>query len=165
MRRFRQLRMIDTQQTRPDNSLRSLTFRGWRMAKERSWKQPSSKAQDRAAEAALLSQTEDAWMAARLLGHKKVVEQLVDDAYRGATSHGLPQTRKDLVDSVTASPGTECHHSERAIEFVGNVAISTGVATLASPKRRHAYRYLRVYARSRGKWKLIASQSTPLSAA
>jgi hypothetical protein len=136
------------------------------MAKERAWKQPSSKTEDRTAETALLSQTEDAWMAARLLGKKKIVEQLVDDAYRGATSHGVAQTKKDLVDSVESSPGsfTECVHSERAIDLVGNLAISTGVATLTSPKRRHSYRYLRVYSKSRGKWRLIASQSTPISA-
>ena len=136
------------------------------MTKERAWKQPSSKTEERASEAALLSQTEDAWMAARLLGKKKVVEQLIDDAYRGATSHGIAQTKNDLVDSVKTSTAsfTECVHSERAIELVGNVAVSTGVATLTSPKRRHAYRYLRVYAKSRGKWRLIASQSTTISA-
>jgi hypothetical protein len=136
------------------------------MAKERAWKQPSTKTEDRTAETALLSQTEDAWMAARLLGKKKIVEQLVDEAYRGATTHGVAQTKKDLVDSVDSSSGsfTECIHSERAIDLVGNVAISTGVATLTSPKRRHTYRYLRVYSKSRGKWRLIASQSTPISA-
>jgi hypothetical protein len=136
------------------------------MAKERAWKQPSTKTEDRTAEIALLSQTEDAWMAARLLGKKKIVEQLVDDTYRGATTHGVAQTKKDLVDSVDSSSGSfnECVHSERAIDLVGNVAISTGVATLTSPKRRHTYRYLRVYSKSRGKWRLIASQSTPTSA-
>jgi len=135
------------------------------MVKERSWKQPSNKTEDRASEVALLSQTEDAWMAARLLGKPKIVEQLVDDAYRGATSRGHAQTKKDLVESVESSSGafSECVHSERAIEILGSTAISTGVATLTSPKRRHAYRYLRVYSKSRGKWRLIASQSTALA--
>ena len=134
------------------------------MTKESAWRQPSAKSEDRLAEIALLTQTEDAWMAARLLGKKKIVEQLIDNAYRGATSRGLAQTKQDLVDSVGASPGlfTECAHTKRVIDLVGNVAISTGVATLASPKRRHSYCYLRVYSKSRGKWKLVASQSTPL---
>jgi ketosteroid isomerase-like protein len=68
---------------------------------------------------------------------------------------------------MEASTGdfTHCVHSERAIDVVGNVAISTGVATLSSPTRRHAFRYLRVFAKNRDKWKLIASQSTPLPAA
>jgi len=135
------------------------------MTKERAWKQPSAKAEDKSAETALLSQTEDAWMAARLLGKRKIVEQLVDDAYRGATSHGSPQNKKDLVDSIPAGAFTEYIHTERSIELIGNVAVSTGVATLTSPKRCHAYRYLRVYSKTRGKWRLIASQSTPLAAA
>jgi len=137
------------------------------MAKERAWKQPSSKTEDKSSEITLLSQTEDAWMAARLLGKSKIVEQLVDDGYRGSTSHGLPQTKKEFIQSVESSAGVFTHyvHSERAIDVVGNVAISTGVATLTSPKRRHSFRYLRVFAKNKGKWKLIASQSTPLPAA
>jgi hypothetical protein len=136
------------------------------MPKERASKQPSHKTEDRTAVAALLSQTEDSWMAARLLGKKNTVEELIDDAYRGATSRGVAQAKRDLVDSVESSKGafTECIHSERAIDLVGNVAVSTGVATLTSPNRQHSYRYLRVYAKSLGKWRLIASQSTPVSA-
>jgi Domain of unknown function (DUF4440) len=138
------------------------------MAKERAWKQPSGKAEDdKKSDIALLSQTEDAWMAARLLGKSKIVENLIDDGYRGATSRGLPQTKKEFLQAMEASMGvfTHCVHSERAIDLVGNVAISTGVATLSSPTRRHAFRYLRVFAKNKGKWKLIASQSTPLPAA
>jgi ketosteroid isomerase-like protein len=137
------------------------------MARERAWKQPSGKAEDKTSEIALLSQTEDAWMAARLLGKSKIVEQLVDDAYRGATSRGLPQNKKEFMQAVDSSAGAFAQfvHSDRAIEVLGNVAISTGVATLSSPKRRHAFRYLRVFSKTKGKWKLIASQSTPLPAA
>ena len=136
------------------------------MPKERASKQPSRKTEDRTAEAALLSQIEDSWMAARLLGRKNTVEELIDDTYRGATSRGIAQVKKDLVDSVESSAGafTDCVHSERAIDLMGNVAVSTGVATLTSPNRRHSYRYLRVFAKSHGNWRLIASQSTPLSA-
>lgn len=136
------------------------------MAKDRARKLPLNRIEDPAADSALLSKREDEWMAARLLGNKNIVEQLVDDAYRGATSYGHPQTKQDLLDSVDSAPGsfTECVHSERAIDLVGSVAISTGVATLTSPRRRHAYRYIRVYAKTLGKWRLIASQSTPLSA-
>jgi Domain of unknown function (DUF4440) len=136
------------------------------MPKNRARKQPSNETEDPAVESALLSRTEDEWMAARLLGKKDIVEQLVDEAYRGATSYGRPQTKQDLVDSAESVPGyfTECVHSERAFDLVGTGAISTGVATLTSPTRRHSYRYLRVYAKKQGKWRLIASQSTPLSA-
>ena len=138
------------------------------MAKERAWKQSSDKAaEEKKSEIALLSQTEDGWMAARLLGNSKIVEQLIDDTYRGATSRGLPQTKKEFLQAMESSTGdfTHCVHSERAIDVVGAVAISTGVATLSSPKRRHAFRYLRVFAKNRATWKLIASQSTPLSTA
>ena len=137
------------------------------MIKERAWQQPSQKAHDRSAEANLLSQTEEAWMAARMQGRKDIVGLLVDDAYRGGSSRGVVQTKKDLVDSVGSPrrPFTQCVHSERSIELVGDLAISTGVATLTSPKRHHSYRYLRVYSKSRGRWRLIASQSAPLPAA
>ena len=137
------------------------------MARERAWKQASNKTEDKSNEIALLSQTEDAWMAARLLGKSNIVDQLVDDAYRGATSRGLPQTKKEFMQAVESSAGafTQYVHSERVIEVLGNVAVSTGVATLTSPKRKHAFRYLRVFSKNRGKWKLLASQSTPLPAA
>ena len=136
------------------------------MAKERAWKQPSSKAENKSDEITLLSQTEDAWMTARLQGKAKIVDQLVDDAYRGATSHGLPQTKKEFLEAVVSSAGafTQYVHSERTIDVLGNVAISTGVATLTSPRRRHSFRYLRVFSKHKGKWKVIASQSTPLPA-
>ena len=137
------------------------------MARERAWKQAPGKTEDKSNEIALLSQTEDAWMAARLLGKSKIVEQLVDDGYRGATSRGLPQTKKDFMQAVESSAGafTQYVHSERVIEVLGNVAVSTGLATLTSPKRKHAFRYLRVFSKNRGKWKLLASQSTPVPAA
>lgn len=136
------------------------------MAKERAWKQPSSKAENKSDEITLLSQTEDAWMTARLLGKSKIVDQLVDDAYRGATSHGLAQTKKEFLEAVESSAGafTQYVHSERTIDVLGNVAISTGVATLTSPRRRHSFRYLRVFSKNKGRWKLIASQSTRLPA-
>ncbi len=136
------------------------------MAKERAWKQPSSKGESKTDEITLLSQTEDAWMAARLLGKSKIVDQLVDEGYRGGTSRGLAQTKKGFIEAREASARTftQCVHSERAIDVLGSVAISTGVATLTSPKRRHSFRYLRVFAKNRGRWKLIASQSATLSA-
>jgi Domain of unknown function (DUF4440) len=135
------------------------------MARERGWKQPSSKTEDKASETALLLQMEDAWMAARLLGKSQIVEQLVDNEYRGATSRGIPQKKNELVNSAESSAVdfAQYAHSERVIELLGNVAISTGVATLSSPKRHHSFRYLRVFSKTRGKWRLIASQSTPVS--
>ena len=137
------------------------------MARDRAWKQPSSKTDDRAAETALLSQLEDAWMAARLLGKSKVTEQIVDDEYQGATSRGVRQTKAEFIKSVESSAGVfaHCVHSDRVIQIRGDTAISTGTATLSSPKRRVSFRYLRVFSKTKGKWRLIASQSTPLPAA
>ena len=136
------------------------------MAKERAWKQPSNKTENDASETSLLTQMEDAWMAARILGKSKIVEQMVDDAYRGATSHGQPQTKEELIAAVEKSAGefTQSAHSDRVIDLRGDVAISTGIATLSSPKRQHSFRYLRVFAKAKGKWRLIASQSTALPA-
>ena len=134
------------------------------MARERAWKQPSSKAEDKTSEISVLLQMEDAWMAARLMGKSKIVDQMIDDEYSGGTSGGLPQTKQGFMKSVESSVGAFTHyvHSGREIKLRGDMAISTGIATLTSPKRLHSFRYLRVFSKSRGKWRVIASQSTPL---
>jgi hypothetical protein len=118
---------------------------------------------DAAAETALLWKLEDAWLADRLSGNSESTMSLLDDEYQGATSVGVPQTKADFVASIqSGSGGLARHvHSERTIKFHGGVAISTGTATLQFDAGEHTFRYLRVYGKIGGEWRLIASQSTP----
>jgi len=119
--------------------------------------------QDTAAETALLWKLEDAWMADRLSGNSESTMHLLDDEYQGATSAGVPQTKAGFVASIqSGSGGLARHvHSERTIKFHGGVATSTGTATLQFDGGEHTFRYLRVYSKIDGEWRLVASQSTP----
>jgi hypothetical protein len=143
------------------------------MAKERAWKQataktstenPKAPVENQGAMRAALRKIEDDWMASRLRGDAEPSKKLLDESYVGATSRGAAQTRAAFLKSIEAGPGqfTGHIHSERKIAFRGDVAISTGVATLSSHSRLHSFRYLRVFLRTGGEWSLIASQSTPL---
>lgn len=140
------------------------------MAKERGLRSDSensgSRTQAQALKAAKahLWQIEDEWMEARLLGDAASTAALLDDSYKGATSRGKPQTKADFIKTIETSTGffKEHVHSGRNIAFRGDIAISTGVATLISPARAHSFRYLRVFHGSNEAWKLIASQSTPV---
>lgn len=92
-------------------------------------------------------------------------QRLLDDAYQGTTSDGVPQTKMDFVHTLEltapiAAMATE--HVERSIRLYNDIAISTGCAILRSSRRQHSFRYLRVYHQQAGEWRLIASQSTRL---
>lgn len=106
---------------------------------------------------------EDEWLAERIRGESESTQRLLDDDYQGSTSSGAPQTKADFVNAVnSARRDFENYlHTERNIKIHGDTAISTGVATLRASDRLHSFRYLRVFLRKHGEWRLIASQSTP----
>ena len=108
---------------------------------------------------------EDEWMTARLRGDSATSQNLLDDTYAGATSRGLAQTKAEFIEADELGAGffKEHLHSDRIVTFRGDVAISTGTATLSSQTHRHAFRYLRLYLKSNGGWKMVASQSTPIA--
>ena len=136
-------------------------FMGVAMAKVRVRKKTDE--EDQELNSNLLSSMEDEWMAARLRGDTESTERLLDDSYQGATSDGQPQTKADFVRAVESSRVfTDSGHTERKIRVHGNVAVSTGLATLRSPDRELSFRYLRVFRKRGGEWRLIASQSTLL---
>ena len=118
---------------------------------------------DQESETTLLLQLEDAWVADRLAGNSESTTQLVDIEYQGGNSAGVSQTRADFIKSADSAARALVRHaqSDRAIKFRGNIAISTGTATLYFDTGEHTYRYLRVYDKADGGWRLIASQSTP----
>jgi hypothetical protein len=142
------------------------------MTRERSRKVKPSSAQtnsdeDREADRTLLSSLEEEWMASRLRGEAESTERLLDDSYRGGTPDGLAQTKAVFLQKIASSQQTASNadHTDRSIQVYGDVAISTGVATLCSPDRSHSFRYLRVFQKRGGEWRLIAAQSARLRGA
>jgi lysylphosphatidylglycerol synthetase-like protein (DUF2156 family) len=51
-------------------------------------------------EVTLLSKTEDNWLDARVRGETSFSGELLDDAYQGATSDGVLQTKADFIQSI-----------------------------------------------------------------
>jgi hypothetical protein len=113
-------------------------------------------------EITLLSKTEDNWLDARVRGETSFSGELLDDAYQGATSDGVLQTKADFIQSIGtwARDLTHGEHAGRSIRIHGDVALSSGIVNLSSVRRRHSFRYLRIFLRRRDGWRLIASQST-----
>ena len=136
------------------------------MARVRSRKQGGEKIseEDQELDRALLSKIEDEWLTARIRGDAESTQRLLDDTYQGCTSDGLAQTKAEFVRFVELSrvPYTHGDHTERKIHTHGDTAVSAGVATLKSSDRENSFRYLRVYRKHGGEWRLIASQSTRL---
>jgi hypothetical protein len=115
---------------------------------------------------ALLTALEDEWLASRLRGDTDVTERLIDERYQGHTSDGLVQTKADFLSAVQSSGlrYTESEQNERTVRVLGDAAVSTGVIKLRSPERSHSFRYLRVFSKSEGQWRIVASQATRLRA-
>jgi|SRR5215472_3476042 hypothetical protein len=134
----------------------------------RYWKRPSGRSDDENQELnkTLLSSIEDQWLAARLRGETESTERLLDANYLGTTSDGVLQTKADFIQRIAQSrvSFTQGEHTERYIRFYGDIAVSVGVATLRAPDRSHSFRYLRVFQKNEGSWRLIASQSTRIRA-
>lgn len=109
-----------------------------------------------------LAAIEDEWLRSRVEGNLQISEQLIDDSYAGITSKGAPQTKGEFLQAIalSASPNAHPEHAERNIRIYGALAISTGIASVSSGPRSHAFRYLRVFRNTDGSWHLIASQST-----
>jgi len=113
----------------------------------------------------VLSAIEDEWLASRLRGETATSERLLHEAYKGTTSDGLPQTKADFLRALesTGPRLMQSEHRERDIRIYGDTACSTGVAALTSSNREHSFRYLRVYRKSAGEWRLVAAQATRCS--
>jgi hypothetical protein len=132
------------------------------MAKTRSRNPNTGLPNDTAQIRTELAIIEDEWLKSRVAGDLEISEQLIDDSYAGVTSKGLPQTKSEFLQAVVraASPNSHAEHAERNIRIHGTLAISTGIALVSTAERSHAFRYLRVFRNTDGKWHLIASQST-----
>lgn len=135
-----------------------------RTPKQESQKKPD---EDLEFQKKLLAGIEDDWLMARIRGEAESTERLLDDAYLGSTSDGMSQTKADFVRSVQSSRGpyAQGDHTSRQIQFSGDTAVSAGVVTMKSADRESRFRYLRVYRKLDGEWRLIASQSTRILAA
>ena len=139
------------------------------MSRIRTKKQAADRApeEDQETHRTLLSGIEDDWLTARIRGDAESTRRLLDESYQGCNSDGLAQNKSDFVQFVESSRGpfADGVHTDRNIQIHGDMAVSTGVVTLRSADREHAFRYLRVYRKRDGEWRLIASQSTRLRTA
>jgi|SRR5215469_2890327 len=122
--------------------------------------------ENRANDEALLTALEDEWLASRLRGDLESTERLLDERYQGHTSDGLAQNKEDFLRSVQSSGSryAESEQTDRTLRVLGDAAVSTGVVTLRSPEKFHSFRYLRVFSKNSGEWRLVASQATRLQA-
>jgi hypothetical protein len=146
----------------PQHEINKLQPGGIRMAKTRYRNQNIGSFTDAEQIRTELAAIEDEWLKSRVEGNLKISEQLIDDSYEGITSKGLPQTKGEFLQAIvrSASPTSHAEHAERSIRIHGALAISTGIASVSSEACSHAFRYLRVFRNTDGKWRLIASQST-----
>jgi hypothetical protein len=113
---------------------------------------------------ALLAAIEDEWLASRVRGELESSDRLLDESFYGSTSDGTMQTKPEFLRAIQSrgSHFSESGQSERAVRVFGDTAVSTGVVTLISPARNHAFRYLRVFRKSAGEWRLVTAQATRL---
>ena len=109
-----------------------------------------------------LAAIEDEWLKSRAEGNLEISEELIDDSYQGVTSNGVPQAKEEFLLAIarSASSQSRAEQSDRNIRVHGVLAVSTGLASVYSGERSHFFRYLRVFRKAEGRWRLIASQST-----
>ena len=125
----------------------------------------SATAGDASAETAALWKLEDDWMTDRLAADVRSSQLILDDNYEGTTSFGLVQSKQDFIKTTQAASGAFVEHAQRdrSVQYSGTTAVSIGTATLSGDGRKHSYRYMRVFTRKDGQWRLVASLSTPLA--
>jgi ketosteroid isomerase-like protein len=115
--------------------------------------------------AAQIHQIEDLWMADRIDGRTASTDAIVADDYEGTTSFGSTHNKSDFIKSIEHDVTGHGAHSltDRKVRVSGDIAISTGISATSSSDRRHSYRFLRVFEKRAGEWRLIASQSTKVA--
>ncbi|WP_426608809.1 nuclear transport factor 2 family protein [Bradyrhizobium sp. McL0616] len=121
--------------------------------------------QRRAVDLVSLSSLEDDWFSERMRGIATISEDLIDDSYFGSNSDGDVQSKPQFLASIARSTPSfdQGHQKDRELRVYRDIAISSGVAELSSAKRNHAFRYVRIFKKARGSWKLIYSQSTRIA--
>ena len=110
-----------------------------------------------------LSSLEDDWFSERMRGIATISEDLIDDTYFGSNSDGDLRSKQQFLASIAKSTFDQGHQKDRELRVYRDVAISSGVAELSSAKRNHKFRYIRVFKKAQGRWKLIYSQSTRIA--
>jgi len=109
-----------------------------------------------------LTAIEDDWIKSRLKSDMEFSDRLIDEAYQGTTSDGLLQSKAEFMQAIARSAPlhSDARQDERRIQIFGELAVSTGVATMQSQNRSRSFRYIRIFRNKEGSWRLIASQST-----
>ena len=130
---------------------------------------PVADAQDRAALIAALTRQADAWDKAIVSKDRAAIEANMADDFRQIGSNGEVETRRSFVDDLV-SPELQIDPytvEDFDVRLYGEVALLSGRTRMTGryqgkPFSSH-YRYIDVYVRAAGQWKVVSVQTTRLA--
>ena len=95
---------------------------------------------------------------------KKFLEDLYADDFAGTAANGKTIDKAAILKLVSNDdPSITFSREETRAQIYGTTAISTGrlLGKLADGKVVVDSRYMHIYAKIKGKWKIVAAQGTP----
>jgi ketosteroid isomerase-like protein len=130
---------------------------------------PGASAPDRAALIAALTRQADAWDKAIVGKDRAAIEDNMSDDFRQIGSNGEVETRRSFVDDLV-SPELQIDPytvEDFDVRLYGEVALLSGRTRMTGryqgkPFSSH-YRYVDVYVRAAGQWKVVSVQTTRLA--
>src|SRR5262245_11909645 len=108
------------------------------------------------------------WLTADLKSDPAILEDILADSWSAVTPEGKATTRAQALDDVKKSKMTRSEVSEMKVRMINaDTAIVTGVwvgagTDVKGQKVDLNTRWTDVFANQNGKWKCVASQSTPI---
>jgi len=117
-------------------------------------KKSSSKAEEE------IMKLEDQWVQSRATKNPTMAKDLLSDDYLGANITGQAMNKQQVIDGVTSGAlfAGKAEQTDRKVRIYGDTAVSTGVHTGAVGADK--VRYIRVFVKRNGKWRLVAGQGT-----
>jgi len=130
---------------------------------------PAANAQERAALIAALTRQADAWDKAIVGKDRAAIEANMSDDFRQIGSNGEVETKQSFVDDLV-SPELQIDPytvEDFDVRLYGEVALLSGRTRMTGryqgkPFSSH-YRYIDVYVRAAGQWKVVSVQTTRLA--
>jgi ketosteroid isomerase-like protein len=127
---------------------------------------PDANAQDRAALIAALTRQPDAWDKAIVSKDRAAIEANMADDFRQIGSNGEVETKRSFVEDLV-SPALQIDPytvEDFDVRLYGEVALLSGRTRMTGryqgkPFSSH-YRYIDVYVRAAGQWKVVSVQTT-----
>jgi ketosteroid isomerase-like protein len=127
-------------------------------------------ADDRAATVALLAAQADAWDKAIVRKDRAAIEANMAEDFRQIDGAGNVETRTSFVDGLMSEDLVIDPYTveDFDVRLYGEVALLSGRTDMTGsyqgrPFRSH-YRYIDVYVRKGGEWKIVSVQITPVAA-